>query len=77
MNYEKLERKKQDPNFLYENSRMCDECYETFKLAWPLLKTKKSGSSRRSHRQSIGSEEAFLKSSGNVRNIPLPSLPKS
>ena len=38
MNYERLEKRKLDPNFLYENVRICSECYEMFRFALTLMK---------------------------------------
>jgi hypothetical protein len=76
MNYERLEKRKLDPNFLYENVRICGECYEMFRFTLTLMKGKKS---LRSQRGSLmASEDATKPHSGNtIRNIPLPSLPKS
>jgi hypothetical protein len=65
LNYERLEKRKQDPNFLYENVKLCGECYDMFKMVLPLTKTKKNSLA--------GVTEADLK----LRNLPLPSLPKT
>jgi hypothetical protein len=72
MNYERLEKRKLDPNFLYENVRICGECYEMFRFALTLMKGKKSLRSQRGSMQA--SEDA---KAGTIRNIPLPNLPKS
>jgi hypothetical protein len=69
MNYERLEKRKLDPNFLYENVRICGECYEMFRFALTIMKGKKS---LRSQRGSMEDNKA-----NTIRNIPLPSLPKS
>jgi hypothetical protein len=47
MNYERLEKRKLDPNFLYENVRICGECYEMFRFTLTLMKGKKSLRSQR------------------------------
>ena len=65
LNYEKFEKKKLDPNFLYENIKICGECYDIFKMVLPLTKNKKN------------SIVSFLDNESKLRNLPLPSLPKS
>ena len=65
LNYERLEKKKQDPNFLYENVKICEECYDMFKMVLPLIKRKMN---------SIGGESG---TESGLRNMSSTSLPKN
>lgn len=79
LNYERLEKRKLDANFLYETFRVCGECYEMFRFTLTLMKG--AGTNKKSMRSQRGSTTCVavvLEENKNViRNIPIPSLPKS
>lgn len=70
LNYERLEKRKMDPNFIYETLRVCSQCYEMFRFSLTLMKNAK-----KSMRSQRGSGEEHL---NVIRNIPtIPCIPKS